>query len=165
MQHPQDTYQALTAQEDAEKLHALMEIAQEGIGSPGLLAEIMGALFGPDSPEARAVAPPTGARELAITQLRQQRQMLRQASKRLTQQIQAITREIERLDAEERKLAEAGVDTALLDVLNMTSPKEAAAMFDKYRDNPRAMGLLAGSLDGLDMIQRQELKNRIWERL
>ena len=184
-QEPQRKNQldAVAARIDAEKLSLLMAEARQAIDeyrSPAtLLTVITGAIFGQDSAESAAVAKAIeqdrapGGHELAIAALREQRRQLNQQAKKLTEQQKAVAEAIEKVNAAERELMTPAADGALIDVMtfcNNTEPREtllqeAAALFEKHRRNPAAMGLLYGSLAAqagytagrYDLMQQQEL--------
>lgn len=181
----------LAARLDADRLYSLMVQTQEAIedkARPADLAQMMtGALFGADSPQAAAVEAiidadkHPGGHEMALATIRAQRQLLRQQIKQLEQRAKDITGELEKLDEADRatqheRMAAQDIDRALLDVLTLYKLKgrdpqpdilqEAAAILDKHRRDPAAMGLLYGfmvELTGrgyrvlsLDLAQQQE---------
>lgn len=174
-----ESLDVLAARLDADRLNTLLEQAQEAIATEptpaAMLERITGALFGPDSAQAAAVAQaieqdksPAG-REMAIATIRQQRQALRRQAKQLEARAKEITGELEKLDAAERDVMRAdgqaaALDRALLDVLTFRKQLDPdnppddllpklTAIYDKHNGNPAAMGLLYGTL--ADLTRRQ----------
>lgn len=174
-----ESLDVLAARLDADRLITLLATAQEAIATEptpaAMLERITGALFGPDSPQAAAVAQaieqdksPAG-REMAIATIRQQRQALRRQAKQLEARAKEITGELEKLDAAERDVMRAdgqaaALDRALLDVLTFRKQLDPdnppddllpklTAIYDKHNGNPAAMGLLYGTL--ADLTRRQ----------
>ena len=175
----QEPLEVLAARLDAHMLYSLQATAQaaidDGMAPAAMLERITGALFGPDSPQAAAVAQaieqdksPAG-REMAIATIRQQRQALRRQAKQLEARAKEITGELEKLDAAERDVMRAdgqaaALDRALLDVLTFRKQLDPdnppddllpklTAIYDKHNGNPAAMGLLYGTL--ADLTRRQ----------
>lgn len=171
------TVEQLAAKLDAERLSSLtaqlQEAISEGAAPAAMLTQIAGALFGPSSPQAAAVAAiidkaqHPGGHEMAIAEIRQRRRLLRQQAKQLDEQAKAIEAEITRLDAEERALVNAqadteGLDTALIDALTVCKGadpqrpdmlQQLERLYTQHHSSPAAMGLLYGCL--ADLTRRQ----------
>lgn len=182
----------VAARLDADRLITLLATAQEAIDTEptpaAMLERITGALFGPDSQQAAAVAQAieadTGGYEMVIATIKQQRHLLRQQAKQLEAQAKAIAKELEKLDKAERDVMRAdgqaaALDRALLAVLTFRKQLDPdnppdnllpklTAIYDKHHDNPAAMGLLYGTLADLerrryswavlDLVQQQDYK-------
>ena len=136
-----------------------------------LIAMMVGALFGQDSPQAAAAAElidaaqHPGGHEMAIAGLRQRKRLLKQQQKQHEEQIKGLAAEIEAVNRAERELFAAQgeaetLNSGLIEVaafckaLPGTDPAPemitaAGELFARHSGNPAAMGLLYGTLSDL----------------
>ena len=174
------TIDELSAKLESEKLISLLaqvEAALDAGGKPArVLNAIITAIFGADSPQAAQAAKiidaESGGHEMAIAGIRCTKQLLRKRRKALEDQIAAIDAELSRLDTEETELKNdsekaAALDAGLIEVLTFakslkTDPQpdllqSASDLFDRYRGNAAALGLLYGSISKLSIEQYETI--------
>ena len=158
------TNDQLRAKLDADKLYSLMALAQEDIDSrvlpESILQDLVYAMFGESSPQAKDVDALTGGYEMAISCLMQRRKLLKKQVEQLKDQLKSTDAEIQRIDQEIGRLKIQGtraeeLDEALIDVLaiynSLDSPQvdlltKIESLYSKYNWNRAAMGLLYGCL-------------------
>lgn len=187
------TVEQVAARQDAAQYHSLLAQAaaalEAGTAPAAMLQLIINALFGGNSQQAAAVAELIeqekypGGHELAIADLRQRKRLLNQQRRQHEAQLKELGSEIEALNKAERALLTEKITadekkTGLIDTMAFCQALPGAApdqdnitaarrLFEKYKGNYAAMGLLYGSLTemihniyaagGFDMIQMQEI--------
>lgn len=179
---------------DADRFISLKEQAEAAIYSETepekILILLVCSMFGNESPQAAAAeklidaAQHPGGHEIAIAALRQRKRLLKQQQRRYEEQIKDLSAEIEAANKAERELFAAQgeaetLNNGLIEVstfckaLPGTDPAPemittAEKLFEKYKGNPAAVGLLYGSLADLarktyttagrfDLVQLQQL--------
>lgn len=195
-QEPQQAQEALTVAQladrmQAEKLSSLMDSTTAAIEvetpPADLLRIITAALYGASSTQAAAVAQlieqdkRPGGYEHQLAGMRERKRLLKKQLKQLEELTKATADAIAQIEQEERSITldgsrAAAIDAALLEVMafskrTLIEPQadlleDAAQLYQQYKGNPAAMGLLHGCLVDLtrraytagafDLVQMQE---------